>query len=70
MALPTFAFPWRVSRSQSKGRDTRALQLKLDELLQNTAGARLQLMNLESLDEPQLETLNKKSERLGEEKGT
>ena len=45
-------------------RDTRALQLKLDELIRSTAGARPQLMHLEELDDEQLDALKLEFERL------
>src|SRR6187397_871553 len=60
----TFLIAFLLQNTQN--RDTRALQLKLDELIRSTAGARPQLMNLEELDEGQLETLKKEFERLGE----
>ena len=60
----TFLIAFLLQNTQN--RDTRALQLKLDELIRSTAGARPQLMNLEELDEGQLEALKKEFERLGE----
>jgi low affinity Fe/Cu permease len=63
----TFLIAFLLQNTQN--RDTRALQLKLDELIKNTAGARPQLMNLEDLDEDQLEALKKEFERLGERRG-
>ena len=60
----TFLIAFLLQNTQN--RDTRALQLKLDELIRSTAGARPQLMNLEELDEDQLEALKKEFERLGE----
>jgi low affinity Fe/Cu permease len=60
----TFLIAFLLQNTQN--RDTRALQLKLDELIRTTAGARPQLMNLEDLDEQQLEALKKEFERLGE----
>jgi len=60
----TFLIAFLLQNTQN--RDTRALQLKLDELIRTTAGARPQLMNLEDLDEHQLEALKKEFERLGE----
>ena len=59
----TFLIAFLLQNTQN--RDTRALQLKLDEI-RSTAGARPQLMNLEELDEEQLESLKKEFERLGE----
>ena len=60
----TFLIAFLLQNTQN--RDTRALQLKLDELIRSTAGARPQLMNLEDLSEEQLEALKKEFERLGE----
>ena len=63
----TFLIAFLLQNTQN--RDTRALQLKLDERIRSTAGARPQLMNLEELNEDQLEALKKEFERLGERKG-
>jgi low affinity Fe/Cu permease len=63
----TFLIAFLLQNTQN--RDTRALQLKLDELIRSTAGARPQMMNLEELDESQLEALKKEFERLGELRG-
>jgi low affinity Fe/Cu permease len=60
----TFLIAFLLQNTQN--RDTRALQLKLDELIRSTAGARPQLMNLEELDEHQLAALKKEFERLSE----
>jgi len=63
----TFLIAFLLQNTQN--RDTRALQLKLDELIRSTAGARPQLMNLEDLDEHQLAALKKEFERLSESRG-
>ena len=60
----TFLIAFLLQNTQN--RDTRALQLKLDELIRSTAGARPQLMNLEELDEDQLQALKREFERLSE----
>ena len=60
----TFLVAFLLQNSQN--RDTRALQLKLDELLRSTSGARPQLINLEELDEEQLQALTREFERLRE----
>ena len=60
----TFLIAFLLQNTQN--RDTRALQLKLDELIRSTAGARPQLMNLDELGEDQLEALKKEFERMGE----
>jgi low affinity Fe/Cu permease len=62
----TFLIAFLLQNTQN--RDTRALQLKLDELIRSTAGARPQLMNLEELDEDQLVALKQEFERLGEQR--
>ena len=60
----TFLIAFLLQNTQN--RDTRALQLKLDELIRSTSGARPELMNLEALDEDQLEALKQEFERLSE----
>jgi len=58
----TFLVAFLLQNTQN--RDSRALQLKLDELLRSTSGARPQLINLEELDEEQLQALTREFERL------
>src|ERR1700687_654068 len=53
----------------TENRDTRALQLKLDELIRATGGARLNLMNLERLSEDELQHLKEEFERLSRSRG-
>ena len=53
----------------TQNRDTRALQLKLDELIRSSAGARNQLINLESLDDDHLDALEKEFARIREQRG-
>ena len=60
----TFLIAFLLQNTQN--RDTRALQLKLDELLRSTSGARPQLINLEELDEDQLQALTREFERIRE----
>jgi low affinity Fe/Cu permease len=60
----TFLIAFLLQNTQN--RDTRALQLKLDELLRSSSAARPQLMNLEELDDEQLEALKRDFERLRE----
>jgi low affinity Fe/Cu permease len=60
----TFLVAFLLQNTQN--RDSRALQLKLDELIRVTSGARPQLMNLEELDEEQLQALTREFERLRE----
>ena len=63
----TFLVAFLLQNTQN--RDTRALQLKLDELIRSTAAARPQLMQLEDLDDDQLEALKKQFERLRNRSG-
>jgi low affinity Fe/Cu permease len=60
----TFLVAFLLQNTQN--RDTRALHLKLDELIRSTSAARPQLMNLEELDDAQLEALTREFERLRE----
>jgi low affinity Fe/Cu permease len=60
----TFLIAFLLQNTQN--RDTRALQLKLDELLRRTAGARSQFIQLEELDDDQLDALKHEFERLHE----
>jgi low affinity Fe/Cu permease len=60
----TFLIAFLLQNTQN--RDTRALQLKLDELIRSSSGARPQLMNLEELDDEQLEALKRDFESLRE----
>jgi low affinity Fe/Cu permease len=60
----TFLIAFLLQNTQN--RDTRALQLKLDELIRSTAGARSQLIQLEELDDDQLDALKQEFERLHE----
>jgi low affinity Fe/Cu permease len=60
----TFLVAFLLQNTQN--RDTRALQLKLDELIRTTTGARSQLINLEELDDDQLQALTREFERLRE----
>jgi low affinity Fe/Cu permease len=53
----------------TQNRDTRALQLKLDELLRANVEARNQLINLEALDEKQLDELEHEFKRIREQRG-
>ena len=60
----TFLIAFLLQNTQN--RDTRALQLKLDELIRSTAGARPQLIQLEELDDDQLDALKHDFERVRE----
>lgn len=63
----TFLIAFLLQNTQN--RDTRALQLKLDELLRATEGARTSLMNLERLSDEELATLQKEFERISQSRG-
>jgi low affinity Fe/Cu permease len=63
----TFLVAFLLQNTQN--RDTRALQLKLDELIRSTRGARTRLINLEELDDEQLEALTREFERLRKRSG-
>ena len=58
----TFLVAFLLQNTQN--RDTRALQLKLDELIRSTAGARSQLINLERAVDEELDRLKAEFERL------
>ena len=60
----TFLIAFLLQNTQN--RDTQVLQLKLDELIRATAGARSQLIQLEELDDDQLDALKREFERLHE----
>jgi low affinity Fe/Cu permease len=63
----TFLIAFLLQNTQN--RDTRALQLKLDELIRSTDGARSQLMKLEELDDEQLDALARQFEQLRQQRG-
>ena len=60
----TFLIAFLLQNTQN--RDPRALQLKLDELIRSTTGARPQLIQLEGLDDDQLDALKLEFERVRE----
>src|SRR5215471_4947767 len=59
----TFLMVFLIQNTQN--RDTKALQLKLDELLHGVKGARTSLVNLENLSDEELDRLQQQFERLG-----
>ncbi len=59
----TFLMVFLIQSSQN--RDTKATQLKLDELLRAVEGARTGLVNLEALTDDDLEQLQREFARLG-----
>ena len=60
--LITFWMVFIIQNSQN--RDSKAMLLKLDELIRTSAGARNQLMNLESVSEEEFERLEGEFQRL------
>ena len=58
----TFLMVFLIQNTQN--RDTKALHLKLDELLRGVAGARTSLVSLESLSDDELDRLQEQFERL------
>src|SRR5438046_2712260 len=60
--IVTFLIVFLIQNTQN--RDTKALHLKLDELLRAISGARTSLVNLESLSDEQLEDLQKEFEEV------
>jgi low affinity Fe/Cu permease len=58
----TFLMVFLIQNTQN--RDTRAVHLKLDELLRAVQGARTSLVNLESLSDEELDRLQKQFERV------
>ena len=60
----TFLMVFIIQNSQS--RDTKATQLKLDELLRAVTNARSSLINLESLSDDEMNRLQQQFEQLRE----
>src|ERR1700687_3405992 len=60
----TFLIAFLLQNTQN--RDTRALQLKLDELIRATHGARTSLVNLERLSDEELARLKEEFERISQ----
>ena len=48
----------------TQNRDSRALQLKLDELIRSSGNARNQLINLEEMDDSALDSLEREFQRI------
>lgn len=60
----TFLMVFLIQNTQS--RDTKAMQLKLDEIIRATRGAHLALLDLEELDEEELSAIAKRYAALAE----
>jgi low affinity Fe/Cu permease len=58
----TFLMVFLIQNTQN--RDTKAIQIKLDEIIRATKGAHNALLDLEELEEDQLETFLRKYENL------
>ena len=58
----TFLMVFLIQNTQN--RDTKAIHLKLDELLRGVKGARTSMMSLENLSDEELDTLQKEFDRL------
>jgi low affinity Fe/Cu permease len=63
--IVTFLMVFLIQNTQN--RDTQALQLKLDELIRVTKGARNRMLDLEEMDEDDLERFRQIYERLANE---
>ena len=63
----TFLIAFLLQNTQN--RDTQSLQLKLDELIRATQGARTSLVNLERLSDEELARLKEEFERISESRG-
>jgi low affinity Fe/Cu permease len=60
--IATFLILFLIQNTQN--RDTKALHLKLDELIRALNGARAEFLNLESLSDGDLEKLKKEFKKL------
>ncbi|CAN1723353.1 Low affinity iron permease family protein [Hyphomicrobium sp. 1Nfss2.1] len=60
--IVTFLMVFAIQASQN--RDSEAIQVKLDELIRSTEGARNALLDLEELEEAEIERLRKKYREL------
>lgn len=60
--IVTFLMVFLIQNTQN--RDTKAIQLKLDELLRGVKGARTSLVNLESLTDEELDDLQQEFDRV------
>jgi len=61
----TFLMVFLIQNTQN--RDSKAVQLKLDELIRSTKGAHTVLLDLEELNEAELESLHREYDRIAQE---
>jgi low affinity Fe/Cu permease len=66
--IVTFLMVFQIQKTQN--RDTETIQLKLDELIRVTKGARNMMLNLEPMDDESLKRLRDIYERLGSQART
>ncbi len=62
--IVTFLMVFLIQNTQN--RDTEALQIKLDEIIRSTHGARNEVLDLEYMDEKQLDSIRKEYLELAE----
>mgnify|MGYP001431475420 CR=1 FL=1 len=62
--IVTFLMVFLIQNTQN--RDSRALQIKLDELIRATKGARMSFVNLEELSDDDVDYLNHEFHRMSE----
>lgn len=60
--IVTFLMVFLIQNTQN--RDARAINLKLNELIHSTAGARDQMVDIESLSDQELDVMQKRYERI------
>lgn len=60
-----FSFDFLIQNSQN--RETRAVQLKLDEIIRATEGARNVMLRVEKLSDEELQLISSQYEKLAEE---
>jgi low affinity Fe/Cu permease len=65
-SVVTFLMVFLIQNTQN--RDSKAMQLKLDELIKGVEGARTGLVNLESMSDKELRTLELEFQRLSRQR--
>lgn len=66
--IVTFLMVFLIQNTQN--RDSKAMQLKLDELIRSTSGARNEFVSLESLSDDELQALDSDFKVIGEKKNS